>query len=220
MIDRNTSGVFIPIPLSEDKIFRNQAMDDILELLYRNPHDEFGIRELRDITGHGGQTVDDAIEKFSKLRLIQTRREGNKKLVSINRKRIQKVNDPIMRIPQDEFRKPVKALLEELKEKRDNLVGVLIFGSVARGKADRASDIDVLVIVEDGLLNSRRQIQDIRQKIEEKRFEGNRYTFQVMVEAVETAKDYGEKLSEIFSEAIVIVETDKLQEVKRGILHG
>lgn len=219
MVDQDGPGVLLPIPLGEDKVFRNQATDDILELLYRNPHEEFGVRQLREITGHGAQTVDTALTLLEQLDLIQTRREGNKKLTSINRDRVQKPDDPLLEIQQEEFRNPVKAFSDRVEEVQGgNLVGILLFGSVARGEADRASDIDIQVIVEDDLLQSRREIQDIRQEMEESKFGGERYEFQVLVESVETAEQYGDKLQEIFSEAVTIYSTDQLEELRQVIL--
>jgi predicted nucleotidyltransferase len=220
MVDRNTPGVLVPIPLPEERVFRNQAMDDILALLYRNPHDAFGVRELRDVTGHGAQTVDTALDLFAQLDLIETRREGNRKLVSINRDRIQKPDDPILAIPQEPFRTPVKAFLDELQEQQDNLVGILVFGSVARGEADRASDIDLFIVVEDELMASRRAIQDIEMEVSNRTFDGDRFEFQVMVESMDIGAEYGEKLRTIFTEGITIYETDDLDELRRGVLHG
>ena len=221
MVDQNGPGVLLPIPLGEDKVFRNQATDDILELLCRNPHEEFGVRQLREITRHGAQTVDTALTLLEQLDLIETRREGNKKLTSINRDRVQKPDDPTLEIQQEEFRTPVKAFSDRVeKDQEGNLAGILLFGSVARGEADRASDIDIQVIVEDDLLQSRREIQDIRQEIEKSKFGGERYEFQVLVESVETAEQYGEKLQEIFSEAITIYSTDQLEELRQVILNG
>ena len=221
MTDQNIPGVTLPIPLGEERIFRNQAMDDITELLYRNPHEEFGVRQLREVTGHGAQTVDTAIKLLEQVELIQTRREGNRKLISINRNRIHKPDDPILEIPQEEFRTPVKTFADKVEnDQEDNLVGILLFGSVARGEGDRASDIDIQVIVEEDLLESRRSVQDIRQEIEEQKFDGQRYELQVLVESIETSEDYGEKLQEIFSEAITLYRTDELEELRKVILNG
>jgi predicted nucleotidyltransferase len=220
MIDQNVPGVLVPIPLPSDRVFRNQAMDDVLGLLYRNPHDEFGVRELRDVTGHGAQTVDTALDLFSRLDLVETRRDGNRKLISINRDRIQKPDDPILAIPQESFRTPVSAFLDELHEHQDDLVGVLVFGSVARGEADRASDVDLFVLVADELMAARRTIQDVRRDVSGRTFDGDRYEFQVMTESVESAEQYGEKLRTIFSEGITLYRTDRLDTVRRGIFRG
>lgn len=60
---RYRHGVLVSIPLPADRVFRNRAMDGILALLYRNPHGEFGVRELRDVIGHGAQTVDTVVPR-------------------------------------------------------------------------------------------------------------------------------------------------------------
>lgn len=219
-VDRTEPGVLLPIPLPSVRVFRNQAMDDILELLYRNPHEEFGVRELRTVTGHGAQTVDTALDLFTQLNLIKARREGNRKLISINRDRIQKPDDPIIAIPQESFRTPVKTFLDELRDRQDNLVGVVVFGSVARGEADRTSDIDLFIVVADDLMAARRTVHEIRQELSTREFEANRYEFQVMVESIASADQYGEKLQTIFSEGITLYQTDRLDEVRQGVLHG
>ena len=56
------------------------------------------------------------------------------------------------------------------QEELDELIGILLFGSVARGDADRASDI------------------------EETKFDGNRYTFEVLVESTDSAERIGSRL--------------------------
>ena len=220
MIDQNESGILLPTPLGEDRVFRNQSMDDILELLYRNPHSEFGIRQLREITEHGAKTVDTAITLFTQLGVITTRRDGNKKLVSINRDRVQKPDDPILEISQEEFRDPLKAFLDEVDQAEAGIVGIILFGSVARGQADRASDIDIQIIVSDNLTESRREIHDIRQEVEGQKFDGERYELQLLVESVESAESYGEKLREIFSEGIKLRKTDELENVKEAGFDG
>jgi predicted nucleotidyltransferase len=212
-----TSGVFLPLPLPEKQVFRYQAADDILELLYRNPHSKFTITQLRETTGHGGKSVDNAVKILENLNLITKTKQGRSSLIQIQQDRIQKPDDPLLRIPQKEFREPVKTLLEEIKQNEINTVGIILFGSVARGEADRASDIDIQVIVENNLLESRRTLQDLRQKIENKKFNGNRYEIQLLVESVESAENYGEKLQEIFSEGITLHSTDKLDEIKEAV---
>ena len=214
-------GVHIPIPLPEKHVFRYQAADDILELLYRNPHEDFRITELRTITGHGGKSVDNAIQILNSLKLVEKSRDGRHSLVQINRERIRKPDDPILEIPQEEFRDPVKAFTDQIEEDHgDNLVGILVFGSTARGTADRASDIDIQVLVETDLLESRRSIQEIRQQVEDQKFDGERFEFHVLVESMESAESYGEKLREIFSEAVVVSSSAKLEDVREAVFDG
>ncbi|UPW01369.1 nucleotidyltransferase domain-containing protein [Halorussus gelatinilyticus] len=215
------SGVFLEVPLPDEQVFRYKAADDILELLYRNPHRKFTVTELRKTTDHGGKSVDNAIQILDSLDLIQKERDGRRSLIRINQEKIRKPDDPLLEIPQEEFRKPVRAFVEAAMETQgDNLVGILVFGSVARGEADRASDIDVQTIVKDDLVAARRELQDVRQQIENQTFDGNRYEIQLLVESVESSKNYGGKLQEIFSQGISIFATDELQAVQETVFHG
>lgn len=218
--DESGSGVYIKFPLPDERLFRNQAIEDILLLYTRNPHRELTVTDIRSITGHGGATVQTAINVLEKADLIKTRQEGRKKLIAANRDLIHKPDDPILEIPQEQFQTPVKTFLDRIKDERENLVGVILFGSTARGEADRRSDVDIQVIVEDNLTESRRELQKLRKEIEEQRFDGERYEIQLLVESVESAKNYGEKLQEIFSEGITLYSTEKLGEVKEAVFNG
>jgi len=218
--DESGSGVYITFPLPDERLFRNQAIEDILLLYTRNPHREFTVTDLRTVTGHGGDTVHTAINVLEDADLLRTRHEGRKKLISANRDRFHKPDDPVLEISQEQFRTPVKTFLDRVQDEHKNLVGVILFGSVARGEADRASDIDIQVIVKDNLTESRRQLQKLRQEVEGRKFDGERYEIQLLVESVETAKNYGEKFQEIFSEGITLYSTDKLDDVKEAVFNG
>lgn len=213
-------GVYITFPLPDQRLFRNQATEDILLLLLRNPHTEFTVTEIRTITDHGGDTIQTALDVLEAASLIQARNEGRKKLISANRDRFHNPEDPLLSIPQEEFRDPVKAFLDKLDEVDAEVVGVILFGSVARGEADRASDIDLQIIVSDDLTNARRELHNIRQTIEGRKFDGERYELQLLVESTESAESYGEKLQEIFSEGIKLRETDDLDDVREAVFHG
>lgn len=214
------SGVYIKFPLPDKRLFRNQATEDVLTLLLRNPHTEFTVTELRETTEHGGDTIQTALEVLEAAELIQTRKEGRKKLISANRENFHNPDDPVLSIPQEDFRDPVKAFLDELEDVEADIVGVILFGSVARGEADRASDIDLQVIISGDLSKSRRELHEVRQEIEEQEFKGERYELQLLVESVESAESYGEDLKEIFSEGIKLKETEELEQVTEAVFRG
>lgn len=218
--DEKGVGVYVHFPLPEERLFRNQATEDILRLFTRNPHQEFTVTELRETTGHGGDTIQTAIEVLEAAELIHARKEGRAKLISANRDRIHVPEDPLLSVPQEEFRAPIKAFLDGVQKLEIELVGIILFGSVARGEADRASDIDIQVIVDHKLTEARRSVHGVRQKVEEQRFDGERYEFQILVESVDSAENYGEKLQEIFSEGIKLQESAKLEEVEGVVFHG
>lgn len=221
MSDENERSVVLTMPLPDNQIFRYRATGDILELLYRNPHREFTVTELREITSHGGKSVDNAIKTLESLDLVERKTEGRKSLIRINHSRVRKPDDEYLEIPQPEFREPVQEFVEEARARQgENLVGIALFGSVARGEADRASDIDIQVIAAGDLTEARRDLQDVRQRIEEERFDGERYELQLLVESTKSAKSYGEKLREIFSEGIILYSTDELDEIREAVFSG
>jgi len=213
------SGIYLKFPLPDERLFRNQATEDILQLFLRNLDSEFTVTELREITGHGGDTVQTAIRVLEAADLIRTRTEGRKKLISANHARFNKPSSPLLRIPQEEFRKPVGDILKRIEHSDIDVVGIILFGSVARGEADRASDIDIQVIVDHKLTEAKRELHDVRQEVENNTFDGERYEIQLLVESAESAENYGEKLQEIFTEGIELRSTDKLEEVK-GVVFG
>ena len=212
--------MFIQFPLPDERLFRNQATEDILLLLLRNPHTEFTVTEIRSVTEHGGDTVQTALKVLEAANLINTRKEGRKNLISANRDRFYNPDDPVLSIPQEEFREPVKAFLDKLDQTKADIIGVILFGSVARGEADRASDIDLQIIVEKDLTAARRELHDIRKQVESQKFDGQRFELQLLVESTESAESYGEKLQEIFSEGIKLKETEQLGKVREAVFHG
>lgn len=209
--------VRISFPLPDERLFRNQAIEDILLLLLRNPGQEFTVTQLRTVTGHGGDTVTTALRVLEAADLIHTERDGKKRLISANRDRLQNPADPIAQIPQNAFRQPVQAFLEELADSPVDPIGLILFGSVARGDADRTSDIDLMVIIDTDVTTARRELTDVREAVEQQRFDGGRYEFQLMVEATDSIENYGRKLHEIFSEGIVLQDSDQLQDLKQVV---
>ncbi len=218
--EKSGRGVFIDVPLPEEKVFRSKAVSEILELLSKNPFQEFSKSELTRLTGFDGGSLKIGIETLEALDLIEKKEEGRRKLVSINQERLEMPENPLMSIPQKEFRKPVRKLKQKLMEEMNYIAGIMLFGSVARGEADRKSDIDVLVVVEDRLMEARRMMTDVVAELEEEKINGERYGFEVLVEDVESIKNRSQKLVEIFSQGIILYKTKKLEDLKEEVLHG
>jgi len=214
--------VEIRLPLPEDQIFRYEAMDDILEITAQNPAQEFSNRELQDLTGFGGPSVSKALSLLEALGLVIRRDVGRKTLYRIDETRLGETDDPLLEIPQEEFRTPLRAFVNRVSDELSVIDAILCFGSVARGEADRASDIDVFVLVDDDdeLVNARRTISDIKRDLEERTFDGQRYEFEPFVESPESSRRRGEDLQPIFREGITLHATGTYEEVKRDVFGG
>jgi predicted nucleotidyltransferase len=203
----------LPIPVSDPDLFRHKATDDVLHLLLDTPYDQFTIRELGRLTGHPAQSVKRAVDVLDANDVVVTEVEGNRRLVGINRDRVSKPEDPVLRIPQPEFHSPVRGALDRLRDALDGVEGVLVFGSVARGRADRQSDIDLWVLVDDS--GQQHRANEIAKELGQERFDGDRYEFQILVETVESARHHGERLEDVLADAITLVDSDDLRALKR-----
>ena len=216
-----STKVMFDFPFPEKRVFRYQAMQDILHHLVTNPLQEFTQQELASITGADISSISRSINLLEELGVI-TVSEDRPAKITVDTDHIQQ-SDPLFTIPQPEFRKPVEAFLTELDDRIEetaeitDLIGVLLFGSVARGTADRRSDIDLLIIVDGDLTHGRRVCTAVARELEDKSFADNRYEFEVLVETPATAVSHSEELTEIFDTGLVLAESDRLQELRRDI---
>ena len=217
-------GLYVPFPLGEEQVFRYEAMEDVLELLIRNPFRAFGVRQLREITDNGSRTTTRAVDLLQQLALVRVDDSGRSRNVRLNRERVTIPDEPVFALPQDEFRDPVWAFVERAREEVPSFSALVVFGSVARGEADRRSDIDVWVLIDsdDDLLQARRTATDIAVDLGERRFGdvGERYEFEVLVESVESAVSHGQGdgINEVLAEGLVIEDSDALERVKNVVL--
>ncbi|SDJ96863.1 nucleotidyltransferase domain-containing protein [Natronorubrum texcoconense] len=214
--------VDIRLPLPAEQVFRYEAMDDILEITAQNPSTEFSNRELQELTEFGGPSVSKALTLLGQLELIDRRDVGKRTLYRINEQRLYSTDDPFLSIPQAEFRTPLRSFVERVETELSTLAGIVCFGSVARGEADRISDIDLFVLVDtdDELVQMRRTVSDIKRDLEAEPFDGQRYEFEIFVESDESSRRRGRDLQLIFQEGITLYETETLRQVKGDVFGG
>jgi len=98
--------------------------------------------------------------------LLETYHQGNARRVHINRARFDKPSDPFRSIPQTEFQTPVRVACRYIEQELDDVKGIVLFGSVAGGTADRQSDIDLWVLVADDHLEQRHAANKLSTRLE------------------------------------------------------
>ncbi|WP_348533087.1 nucleotidyltransferase domain-containing protein [Haloarcula marina] len=207
---------------SEVDIFRVSAADKILRLLVDSHETEFTIPELVDTTGAARSSVWRAVDLLETLGVVRVRETPQRNYVSIDPDRLEK-DDPVLAIEQTAFHEPVRAFVDRVRNRIeetdviDELVGVVVFGSVARGEADRRSDIDLFVVVEGDRTTARRLVTDVVSTLSEERFDGDRFAFEPYVESVDSAIRAGSKLEEVFDESITVVGSEQLQSIRKGV---
>ncbi|QSX01016.1 nucleotidyltransferase domain-containing protein [Haloterrigena alkaliphila] len=212
-------AIEVRLPLPDEQVFRYAAMDEALEILARNPTEEFSNREFQRLTGYGGPSVSKALSLLEAMGLIVRRDVGNRTLYRIDERRLRDADDPLLEIPQAEFREPLGRFVERVDDEVPSIAGILCFGSVARGEADRASDIDIFVLVgeNENPVSARRTVSDIARDLEEEPIGGDRYEFEVFAESPESARKRGEDLRPVLQEGIPLVESETFRQVKRDV---
>lgn len=210
-------------PDSDTAVFRIGAADDILRLLADAHETEFTIPELVDATGVTRSTVWRAVDLLDSIGAIHIRETPQRNYIAIDPERLQK-DDPILAVPQSEFHAPIRAFVDRVKatltdaDDVDTLLGIVVFGSVARGEADRRSDIDCFVVVDGDRTTARRRITDVVADLQSDRFDGDRFAFEPYVESAESAHRAGSKLHDIFAEGITVYGSDHLDALRKEVV--
>lgn len=223
MTGRDITVCIDAYPGTDTDVFRIGAADDILRLLADAHETEFTIPELVDATDVTRSTVWRAVDLLEGIGAVRIRETPQRNYVAINPDRLQK-DDPILAIEQSEFHAPIRAFVERVRtaltdaDDVNELLGVIVFGSVARGDADRQSDIDLFVVVEGNRTTARRIVRDAVADLRTRRFDGDRFEFEPYVESAESARRAGSKLREIFAEGITVYGDDQLHSLGKAVL--
>ena len=210
------SYVRLPIPLGDPDAFRYGATADILHILVDNPERGFTNRELHRVTDKGLSSVNAAVDTLETLGVITVDRSGRANAVRIDSEVLVKSDDPVTTIPQAEYHAPVRAILTGLEERISDNIGVVLFGSVARSTADRTSDIDIFVVVEEERMQAQREAHIIEQEIVDEQFDGDRYEAHIIVEAEGSAGNH-DRISDILAEGLTLRDSPALNAVKRRV---
>jgi predicted nucleotidyltransferase len=223
--DTEERGISVRIdvdPGERTDVFRIAAADTILRLLVDAHETEFTIPELVDATGAARSTVWRAVDLLETIGVVRVRETPQRNYVSVDPSRIHK-DDPILAIDQSEFHAPIRAFVTRVQDTIaeaddiDDLLGIIVFGSVARGEADRQSDVDLFVVVDGDRTTARRLVTDIVGELSEQRFDGDRFDFEPYVESAESAQRAGSKLREIFDDGITVYDEDRLQSIRKAV---
>jgi predicted nucleotidyltransferase len=212
-------SVSLQIPAPNANLFRHKATDDVLLFLSRNSFDEYTINELASYTGHTAPSVRRSVGVLSENELVIDEPEGNRRLIQINREGLSVPDDPYLQIPQTEFQEPVRAGVKEIEATIDDVQAVILYGSVAKGEADRRSDIDLWVLVSEDRPEKQREVNEVRKELENQEFDGDRYGYDIDVESVSSVPKYTEEIREIVSSGIPLYKTDNFETVKKLLMN-
>lgn len=160
------ASIGLALPVRDSELFKHGATTHILNFLSDNPDIDVSIRQLSRVVPMSERATREAVDALEANDLIQTYNRGNARRVHINRARLDKSQDPIRSIPQTEFQTPVRVACRYIEDELDEVRGIVLFGSVARGTADRLSDIDLWVLVAEDRLQQRHEANKLANHLE------------------------------------------------------
>lgn len=203
--------VEVPVPAKNANLYRYEVTDELLHFLINHPFREYPFRKLASILDVTHKTVGNAVEVLEDNEIVVVRRQGNKKLVQINRERVDVPDNPILQIPQSEFHEPVRRAVAELRAELEGVRGILVYGSVARGAADRRSDIDLWVLVSENRGRNQRRATEVGNALSEQQINDERYEFHIVVESPSSVPAHTEDIAEIVSSGISLYATEEFE---------
>lgn len=163
------AAIGLPLPVRDSGLFKHGASPHILNFLSDNPDISVSTRQLSAVTPQSERATRNAVDALEANDLVEVHREGNARRVQINRARLDRPDDPVLSIPQTEFQTPVRVAQHYIRDEIEGVRGVILFGSVARGSADRRSDIDLWVLVEGDRMEQRHAANRLTQRLEDLR---------------------------------------------------
>lgn len=159
------ASIELPLPVTDDTLFKYSAIPHVLNFLSDHPEIEVSIRQLARLLPVGRRSTRYAVDALIENGILKEDRTGNAKLVRIDPTRLQKPDDPILNIPQTEFHTPVRIAKRAILNEIEDVKAVILFGSVAAGRADRKSDIDLWVLVGDDPLSKRTAANELAKEL-------------------------------------------------------
>lgn len=124
---------------------------EALKFLKDNPDDFFSINEITENTSGSNPSVKGFLEDLSDLGVVKFRKKAGSYLVEYNQ------NSKYDKAIKELLRADLRDLIHQAEwyarsvfdddEIGDDIMSIVLYGSVARGTADSNSDIDILILV-------------------------------------------------------------------------
>lgn len=138
----------------------------VMRFLFDNIHLSFGITEISRNTKISKSNVYRALERMENLGIVRTIKSGKKKLYMIETSSPLAI--PIWDIVAVEkymnidsnFKNSIDLFIDKID--KENIKCLILFGSVARGLAEKWSDIDLCIVIE-----NKEEVEEIKSLIEE-----------------------------------------------------
>lgn len=134
-----------------DLVFKEYEREVLEELLDRQDYG-FTVKELADSVSGSYNSVSGFVERLNEFGIVRFTSKGNYRIVEYDSGNdYHEVLKEIFTVEGSERMDTAREYAQRIYDRnQDEIFSVLVFGSVARGTAEKDSDIDILVIVETG----------------------------------------------------------------------
>jgi predicted nucleotidyltransferase len=217
--DISEARILVPVPAKNEDLYRYSVTNNLLSFLIDQPFEEYTLRKLASLLGTTHRSVSLAVDVLEDNDLVVVTPKGNKKLVGINRERVETPENDVLRVPQSEFQRPVQEAIDALADQLEGVLGIVVYGSVARGEADRQSDIDLWVLVRKNRSRNQQRAAELASELAETRIDGERYAFHIVVESPESVPAHTEDIASIVTAGIPVYRTDEFERY-RSLMEG
>ena len=121
----------------------------VIKALMEYPDRDWGLSDISEESEVSKTTVWRAVNRLEERNFVSTSEVGKSKLVKVKNRKVLKRILKASRAEIDELEEVAERFVEEVGE-IDEVKKCVLFGSVARGTADLNSDVDVLILIQDG----------------------------------------------------------------------
>lgn len=184
-----------------EKLFTSKTRAKLLEKLLFNPEKEYHLREISRKTNTNPSHAKKELTKLKEAKLVKKKKKGNLTLYRAN-KESPIYND--LRKIYIKTQRTGKTLKEKLKN-YNRIKYALIYGSFAKGKEKKTSDIDLLVVGK----TPEKELHRTIMKLEEETGREINYILWTENEFKEKAKKEITLLKEIAKQEIIMIKGDK-----------
>jgi len=197
-----------------ENIFSSRVGTKIILEIGRKPYKEFYLYELSKSLKIGMGRSSTLLENFTKKNVLKSRKGGKTILYRLNKNNPLSSEiirfahlDSFLKMP-ERFRTSISRFTKRYEELQgENVVSIIIFGSVAKNKAKAWSDIDILVIVKKWPNEkTRKKLHDVFSEISEvfsQLSEEHMYTERQFSEGYDIGDDF---LINVMKDGIIILD--------------
>lgn len=136
----------------------------VIKALMEYPDRDWGLKDISEESGVSKTTVWRAVNRLEERNYVSTSEVGRSKLVEVKNRKVLKRILKASRAEIDELEEAAKRFVGEIRN-FEEVKKCVLFGSVARGTADLNSDIDILILFQDGDEKTEDEISQIAEKI-------------------------------------------------------